>query len=82
MSFTLSDLDNLFGELKSEITNLRQENAKLRGERSNRKKLSPREVSGIRSLWTRSGMSQRQIADVYDVNPATVSRIVRNIYWK
>ena len=45
----------------------------------NRKKLDPREVELIRQMY-RSGMSQKDIADIYDVNPATISRTVRNIY--
>lgn len=48
----------------------------------NRKKLSDREVKEIRNLARVSHMTQREIADVYDVNPATVSRIVRGIYYK
>ena len=47
--------------------------------RPNRKKLSSREVTEIRSAH-RNGMAQRGIAEAYDVNPATISRIVRGIY--
>ena len=47
--------------------------------RPNRQKLSDEEVKDIRRAH-RGGMSQRQLAEAYDVNPATISRIVRNIY--
>lgn len=45
----------------------------------NQKKLSPREVREIRS-YCRRGESQSDIAYLYGVNPATISRIVRGIY--
>lgn len=47
--------------------------------RVNAKKLTQREVSLIRDLH-RAGSSQRDIAYSFDVNPATISRIVRGIY--
>jgi DNA-binding NarL/FixJ family response regulator len=58
---------------------LRQENSRLKSKSTNRKKLSQREVNSIRELH-RNGWSQKAIADSYDINPATVSRIVRGIY--
>lgn len=67
-------------DLASEVQNLRAENEKLKGLRPNRKKLSAREVEHIRRM---SGAhSQRSIAEAFDVNRATVSRIIRRIYWK
>ena len=51
-------------------------------ERNNRKKLSVREVKEIRNLSRASDMTQSEIADVFAVNPATVSRILRGIYHK
>ena len=45
----------------------------------NRKRLSERDVKDIREL-RRKGVAQSEIAAIYDVNPATVSRIVRRIY--
>lgn len=47
--------------------------------RANRKKLTKQEVHTIREL-SRSGLSNREIADTFDINPATVSRIVRGLY--
>ncbi len=49
---------------------------------NNKKKLSEREVKEIRNLNKASHLTQREIADIYDVNSATVSRIVRGLYWK
>jgi DNA-binding MarR family transcriptional regulator len=48
---------------------------------SNQKKLTNREVTEIRNLARVSHMTQREIADCYDVNPSTVSRILKGVYW-
>jgi DNA-binding MarR family transcriptional regulator len=48
--------------------------------RANAKKLTLGEVSRIRGLWRTLSMSQRAIADAFDVNPATISRTVRGVY--
>lgn len=45
----------------------------------NRPKLTPLEVNDIRDAY-RMGMKQRDLADNYGVNPATISRTVRGIY--
>ncbi|WP_030095330.1 helix-turn-helix domain-containing protein [Mycobacteroides chelonae] len=71
-----------------ELTELKAENARLRGELdalkkpNNRKKLTVGEVNFIRLMYRNRGFNQREIADIYDINPATVSRIVRRIYHK
>ncbi len=49
---------------------------------TNRKKLTPRDVAGIRSLKRSQGLSNKELADIYDINPATVSRIVLGQYHK
>ena len=46
---------------------------------NNRKKLSDTEVRSIR-LACRQGSSQVEVADLFGVNPATVSRIVSGDY--
>lgn len=48
-------------------------------DRPNRKKLTKQEVKDIRKAF-RGGMKQKDLADNYGVNPATISRIVRGIY--
>lgn len=53
--------------------------AALRAPTDNTKKLSPDDVRRIRRD-SAAGLSNRELADTYDVNPATVSRIVRGQY--
>lgn len=83
--------------LEGEIASLKEENRFLRTKildlalkvavppkgptRPNRRKLTDREVKDIRAAWE-GGVSQRDIADSYEVNPATVSRIVQGFYHK
>jgi DNA-binding NarL/FixJ family response regulator len=69
-------LVNRVGERSSQLADVQERRLK---DRDNRKKLSAREVRDIRQLKL-SGMSQREIAYSYDINPATVSRIVRGHY--
>ena len=47
---------------------------------TNRKKLSASEVRTLRMMH-RSGSTQAALAERFNVNPATVSRIVRGIYF-
>lgn len=47
--------------------------------RPNRKKLTKQEVKDIRDAF-RGGVKQKDLADNYGVNRATISRIVRGIY--
>ncbi|CAA79422.1 HTH DNA binding protein [Fromanvirus L5] len=47
--------------------------------RPNRKKLTEREVKDIRQAYL-GGMKQKDLAENYGVNPATISRTVRGIY--
>lgn len=50
-------------------------------EHNNRKKLRKWEVRQIRALWDGPGaITQRELADMFEVNPATISRIVRGVY--
>ena len=56
-----------------------QEEAAQPPKPNNRKKLTNREVADIRENH-RLGFTQRDLADIYDVNPATISRIVRKVY--
>jgi hypothetical protein len=57
-----------------------QSTPNLRG-RDNRPKLTQSEVQEIRDM-KRSGVSQADLAQMFDVNPATISRIVRWQYHK
>ncbi len=69
-------------ELIKERDQLRQQVDDLQNHGRNRKKLSGREVKEIRNLARASDLTQREIADCYDINPATVSRIIRGVYHK
>ncbi|MFB9926293.1 hypothetical protein ACFORO_42655 [Amycolatopsis halotolerans] len=68
------------------VTDLAAENRRLRAtlayrETANRKRLTPAEVAEIRRLWETTSLTQAAIAASFDVNRATVSRIVRGIYY-
>ena len=82
-----SNLSTRIGELiaelhieKSRAAKLEEEIEGLRVKTDNRKKLSARDVFQIRKLHS-NGMTQREIAAHYVVNPATVSRVVRGVYY-
>jgi len=57
----------------------RQRHNKPSGERHWRSKVTDAQVAQMR-LLTDDGWSRKSIADAYGLNPATVSRIVRNIW--
>lgn len=48
--------------------------------KSNEKKLLSADVREIRTKY-KTGASQVDLAHMYRVNPATISRIVRGLYW-
>lgn len=83
----------IFRALVDELTEVFKENNALRAEvaelklmngpaRTNKKKLTKREVAEIRRLGRTTGMTQRELAEIYDINQATVSRILKGVYHK
>lgn len=48
----------------------------------NVKKLTKEEVAEIRHCYEMESFSQERLAEIYGVNPATISRTVRGIYHK
>lgn len=76
-------LDKLLKEIVTmtlELNQLREENKRLKARPlDNKSKLTDREVSDIRAAF-RGGMRQKDLADNYGVNPATISRTVRGFY--
>lgn len=83
MSETLvAFLRELDGIIKERDELRKQLDAYLEERDDNRKKLSEREVKEIRNLARASHLTQREVAECYDINPATVSRIVRGLYHK
>ena len=70
------ELDSLIMEnrvLKKELESLEAQTF------DNRPKLTDREVRDIRAAY-KGGMRQKDLAENYGVNPATISRTVRGIY--
>ncbi|MBM7771937.1 DNA-binding MarR family transcriptional regulator [Actinokineospora baliensis] len=66
-------------ELRARYREVVQDLAVMKSKVDNRKKLSVAEVARIRR-FSKEGRSQAWIADRFDLNRATVSRIVRGIY--
>jgi|HigsolmetaAR201D_1030396.scaffolds.fasta_scaffold177436_1 helix-turn-helix, Psq domain. len=84
----LSPMAKLVGELMGRLEELQQyvvfledRVEQLENKTDNRKKLRPFEVRQIRALWKTGQVTQAELADQYNVNPATISRIVRGIYY-
>lgn len=48
---------------------------------SNAKKLSAGDAESIR-MWHAMGYTNKGLAEMYEVHPSTISRIVRGVYWK
>lgn len=77
---TIINVVNEFDELINELAFLRQRVDELESQpKNNRPKLSEQDVKDIRAAY-RQGMAQVELANNYGVNPATISRIVRNFY--
>ena len=70
---TIEDLQKENRYLKAVIKKLESKAA------DNRRKLTDREVKDIRQAHSK-GMKQKDLADNYGVNPATISRLVRGVY--
>lgn len=67
-------------ELHERIAELEAENAELLAKLDNSKKLSYRDVQRMKAMYREGGYTQAELADIFDINPATVSRTVRGIY--
>lgn len=82
MSNTLLDFLKELDEVIAERDALRQRVDELEAQRfNNRHKLGQGEVSRIREM-RRAGYKVREIAESFDVNKTTVSRILRGEYHK
>lgn len=79
----MDKLVDLVGELLSQMAPLLEpEEPKANtasATRSNRPKLTSREVTDIREM-KRKGLSSREIAEIYDVNRSTISRTLNGTY--
>ncbi|MFE7717542.1 hypothetical protein ACFU44_00700 [Nocardia rhizosphaerihabitans] len=72
---TVMEKDAIIRELEAEKEELLQ---KL----DNRPKLSDRDVQLIKRFFHTTGMSDRELADVFNVNPRTIGRIRTGEYHK
>lgn len=81
-AYTYEELLNTNIELTRTVKELTAQIRYAQAKADNRKKLTAVEVAEIRRMYRNTGFSQREIADIYDVNPATISRTVRGIYHK
>jgi DNA-binding NarL/FixJ family response regulator len=84
---TPTELESWMGKVVAGVQALADENALLKYQiaagstavRSNRKKLTKRDVGLMKDL-KRVGSTNAELAEAFQVNPATVSRIIRGIY--
>lgn len=77
---TLTQFAAQLNAVLEENKHLRQQVANFKARPlDNKRKLSEREVRDIREAH-RGGMSQKDLASNYQVNPATISRTVRGLY--
>lgn len=68
-------------EIIAYVRDLEAENKELRRKTDNSKKLDARDVQKIRQLYASGNWKQKELADAFNVNDATISRIVRGIYY-
>ena len=68
-------------EIVAYVRDLEKENQELREKTDNSKKLDPRDAKRIRELYDSGNWSQWELARAFAVNPATISRIVRGVYY-
>lgn len=73
-SMTLGEIEDYVESLESEIKTLRKKT-------DNTKKLDLRDAQRIRRLYETRDLTQQDLAEMFDVNDATISRIVRNKYY-
>lgn len=76
------DLESMtLGEIEDYVETLEQEIKDLRKKTDNRKKLDQRDAQRIRRLYETRDLTQQDLAEMFDVNDATISRIVRGKYY-
>jgi len=76
------DLESMtLGEIEDYVESLEAEVKDLRKKTDNRKKLDLRDAQRIRRLYETRDLTQQDLAEMFDVNDATISRIVRQEYY-
>lgn len=73
--------DMTVSELIEYIEKLETENRGLRKKTDNRRKLDERDAARIRRLHASGNWTQAALADAFNVNDGTISRIVRGVYY-
>lgn len=68
-------------ELYEYIESLEKENRELRRKTDNRRKLDERDAARIRKLHSKNNWTQAELAEAFNVNDGTISRIIRGIYY-
>jgi DNA-binding XRE family transcriptional regulator len=69
------------GEIEVYVESLEDEIKLLRAKTDNRKKLDHRDAQRIRRLYNTRDVTQQDLAEMFDVNDATISRIIRGKYY-
>lgn len=69
------------GEIYEYVETLEAEVKTLRKKSDNTKKLDRRDAERMRALYASEKWTQAELAEAFAVNDATVSRIVRGIYY-
>lgn len=78
----IAPLDKMtVAEIHEYVENLEQEIKDLRKKTDNRKKLDERDAARIRQLWDSGNWTQAELGHAFNVNDATINRIVRGIYY-
>ena len=81
MSSALSPgAQRIIGELVALLKEKEQEIEELQRKNDNRKVLSKSDVKRIRAWYRKGVFTQAELAVKFEVNPSTISRIVRGIY--
>lgn len=73
--------DMTVSELIEYIEKLENENLDLRKKTDNRRKLDERDAARIRKLHSENNWTQAELAEAFNVNDGTISRIIRGIYY-
>lgn len=79
---SIAPLDEMTpSEVREYVEALEYKVRELTQKTDNRKKLSAGEVNLMRRMWVDGDRTQTELADIFAINRATVSRIVRGEYF-
>lgn len=79
---SLVNLESMtLGEIEDYVESLESRVRLLEKKTDNRKKLDYRDAQRIRKLYQTMDFTQAELAEMFDVNDATISRIVNGKYY-